>query len=424
MSTFEDPTAPVSEVYDRLAPDYDRRWASYVRASVEESLRRLEWDPGERIGDVGCGTGELLHRLLEREPSVRGIGLDLSIEMLAVARKKIGATAALVTADAARLPLATGSLDLAVSTNSLRFWREPRRSLGEIARVLGPGGRVLVTDWCDDYWACRICDRFLRIFDRAHHRTFGVAGLVGRLRDAGFVKVKVERYRIGWLWGLMTAVAETPSASRRRSAAAAVVEEARTRARDRGGPLVIAVDGRSGSGKSTLARRLAEALGAAVVPCDDFFAAHIGDEGWEGRTPEERARDALDWRRLRREALAPLLDARPARWRAFDFRAGPRPDGTFPMREEEKTRAPARFVVLDGAYSARPELADLVDLAVLVEAPEGVRRERLSARESRDRLDAWHARWDAAEDHYFTEVRPRDSFDLVVTTAEVASNER
>jgi para-aminobenzoate synthetase len=81
-------------------------------------------------------------------------------------------------------------------------------------------------------------------------------------------------------------------------------------------------------------------------------------------------------------------------------------------------RAPATVLILDGVYSARPELRDLVDLAVLVEAAdERVRRRRLLTREGEAFMSAWHALWDEAEDHYFSRVRPRASFDLVVAAA-------
>jgi uridine kinase len=182
-------------------------------------------------------------------------------------------------------------------------------------------------------------------------------------------------------------------------------------------PVVVAVDGRSGSGKSTLAGLVAEALAATVVPTDDFFAADVTNAEWEARNPRDRAADAIDWRRLRREALEPLRAGAPARWHAFDFDAGARADGTYAMRTEVAERQPAAVVMLDGAYSARPELSELVDLSVLVEAPARLRRERLAAREAAGFLEAWHARWDAAEAYYFTHVRPPSSFDLVVSTA-------
>jgi uridine kinase len=77
---------------------------------------------------------------------------------------------------------------------------------------------------------------------------------------------------------------------------------------------------------------------------------------------------------------------------------------------------PRAIIILDGAYSARPELRDLIDLAVLVEAPETIRHERLAAREESGFLARWHARWDSAEEHYFTVVRPPEAFDLTLTS--------
>jgi uridine kinase len=203
-------------------------------------------------------------------------------------------------------------------------------------------------------------------------------------------------------------------ASELRAAADAILREIRQLLSRRTPPILVALDGGSGAGKSTLALLVAQALDAALVPSDDFFAAHITDAEWEARTPEERAADAIDWRRLRREALELLLAGKPARWHAFDFEAGIRADGTYAMRTDFVVREPRAVIVLDGAYSTRPELADLIDLAVLVEAPAPVRHQRLAAREDAAFLAAWHERWDAAEAFYFTQVRPPAAFDLVV----------
>jgi len=201
-----------------------------------------------------------------------------------------------------------------------------------------------------------------------------------------------------------------------KSAADTIVTEIRRLMANRTRPILVALDGPSGAGKSTVALLVAEALGAALIQSDDFFAADISDAEWDTRTPEARAADAIDWRRLRAEALDPLLAGKPAKWHAFDFEVGVRPDGTYAMRTDFVEREPAAVIVLDGAYSTRPELADLIDLSVLVDVPVGVRHARLAAREDKDFLAAWHARWDAAEEYYFTEVRPKSSFDLVITT--------
>ena len=179
-------------------------------------------------------------------------------------------------------------------------------------------------------------------------------------------------------------------------------------------PFIVAIDGRSGAGKSTLATQVARGMDAALVTTDDFFSADITDQGWTERTPEQRAADVLDWRRLRTEALEPLRLGNPARWHALDFLAGARSDGTYGMRAEPMELQPKPVVIIDGAYSSRPELADLLDFTVLVEAAEPVRRARLAARENPELLTAWHERWDGAEEHYFAHVRPTASFHLVV----------
>jgi uridine kinase len=200
------------------------------------------------------------------------------------------------------------------------------------------------------------------------------------------------------------------------TACSAILSEIRRHLRRREGtrPLVLALDGGSGSGKSTLATLVAAELDAVIVPGDDFFAAQITDAEWNLLDARERARAAIDWRRLRHEALEPLIAGRTASWHPFDFGAGTRPDGSYRMSAETTVRQPASVIVLDGAYSCRPELADLIDVAVLVDVPATERRRRLALRDDKAFSDAWHARWDAAEDYYFTRIRPASSFDLVV----------
>jgi uridine kinase len=180
-------------------------------------------------------------------------------------------------------------------------------------------------------------------------------------------------------------------------------------------PVLVALDGGSGSGKSALAALIAERLDAIIISGDDFYAANIPDAEWERRTPAERAADVIDWRRLRAHALEPLLAGERAVWYSFDFTNGPRRDGTYRMCDRPEVREPSSVIILDGAYSARPELDDLVDLSVLVDVPAGVRHQRLAEREAPDFLAAWHQRWDEAEAWYLTHVCPASAFDLVVT---------
>jgi SAM-dependent methyltransferase len=197
--------------YGRLAEEYDRRWARYVQASVDATLRRIDLT-GVRDGlDVGCGTGALLERAARAHPA-RFVGLDLSLEMLEAARRKLGPRAGLVAGSAARLPFRSRAFDLVVSTSALHHWHEPEAGLSEIRRVLRTGGRVAITDWCGDSLLVRLRDRALRRLEPAHGRVWRSVELAALLADAGFTDVRIERWRIGVRWSLMTGMGTASAA--------------------------------------------------------------------------------------------------------------------------------------------------------------------------------------------------------------------
>jgi ubiquinone/menaquinone biosynthesis C-methylase UbiE len=194
--------------YARLAPGYDARWARYTARTVHGTLQGLRLAPGERVLDAGCGTGALLAALLAREPRLRATGVDLSDAMLEHARAQLPAEVALLAGDVHALPLAAARFDLVVSTSSYHFWDDKPGALAELRRVLVPGGRLVLTDWCDDFLACRLCDRVLRVADRAHAPIASGSQCTEALEAAGFVSPMLRRFRVGWLWGMMTARAE------------------------------------------------------------------------------------------------------------------------------------------------------------------------------------------------------------------------
>lgn len=179
-------------------------------------------------------------------------------------------------------------------------------------------------------------------------------------------------------------------------------------------PLVVAIDGPSGAGKSTIAAKLSTNLDVSIIPLDDFFSANIPDHKWDEFTIEEKLIYVIDWVRVRTEVLSPLLQGRSARWHAFDFQSGLRADGTYGIEKDEKERKPAPIILIDGAYSSGPPLADLVDFTILVDMPLEERHARLSKREDAEFLKQWHQRWDEVEEYYYRVVRPRSSFDLVI----------
>lgn len=209
---------PVLTEYGRHAPHYDRRWAFYVDATTQATLKRLGAHPGDRVLDVGCGTGALLKATAMAVPEAELVGVEPSPEMLRIAREKLGASVDLRQSRAENLPFPNEAFDIIVSTNVLHFLRRPLEVLHEMSRVLRPGGRVVITDWCDDYVMCKIFDLLLRLFNRAHFRTYGQRECHELLEHADFASIQIERYRINWLWGLMTAIGEKRTVRQRAGA--------------------------------------------------------------------------------------------------------------------------------------------------------------------------------------------------------------
>jgi uridine kinase len=169
-------------------------------------------------------------------------------------------------------------------------------------------------------------------------------------------------------------------------------------------PLVVAIDGRSGAGKSTLAAALAGKLGAAVIEGDDFYT---GGTGLRDDSAASRTSACINWS-AQRAVLESLIAGKEARWHPFDWDAF---DGS--LCAEAKQLGSRPVILLEGTYSARPELADLLGLRVLVTAPDAAREARLLAREVG--VGPWERQWHEAEEHYFKAVMPADRFDIIMS---------
>ncbi|SEM96937.1 methyltransferase domain-containing protein [Halomonas caseinilytica] len=135
--------ARVAHAFSRAAPHYASR-ATAQHAMGEHLLPHLP-DKAECLLDLGCGPGELTVRLARHYADHQRIeGLDLAPGMLDEARRRHSEPIRWVCGDASMLPHTDASFDLVISNLAIQWCRDLDRVLGEIRRVLRPGGRALL----------------------------------------------------------------------------------------------------------------------------------------------------------------------------------------------------------------------------------------------------------------------------------------
>jgi ubiquinone/menaquinone biosynthesis C-methylase UbiE/DNA-binding transcriptional ArsR family regulator len=176
-----------AEYFRRNARDWDRIRALHVdSAAIDVALRKLLLESEVKdLLDIGTGTGSVL-QLVGREVAA-AVGVDLSREMLQVARANL-ARAALANcqvrqADMYQLPFPAGSFDAVTLHMVLHFAEEPGRVLAEAARVLRPGGRIVVVDFARHAMselAAEHQHRWLGFPDAEIEAWFAAAGLLAR----------------------------------------------------------------------------------------------------------------------------------------------------------------------------------------------------------------------------------------------------
>lgn len=188
----------VTPLFDLIAPRYDRftRAFSYGLDArwKDELIHRIARDiDGERVDalDVACGTGDLAIRTALAIPTARVRGIDVSEQMLAIARSRLLSTlhsrVTFERGDLARLDAPSASVDVVTAGYAIRNAPDPRAALGELARVLRPGGRLYLLEF------------------------FRPADAVWRVLYLGYLRVAGAT--VGWLWHRAPAAYEYIAAS-------------------------------------------------------------------------------------------------------------------------------------------------------------------------------------------------------------------
>ena len=169
---------------------------------------------------------------------------------------------------------------------------------------------------------------------------------------------------------------------------------------------VVAIDGGSASGKTTLSEMLAAVYDCTVFHMDDFFLRP------EQRTPERYAETGgnVDRERFLEEVLIPLSRNEPVSYRKFDcatFTLGP------PIEPDLK-----KLVIIEGAYSMHPELADYYDASVFLDVAPELQKKRIEKRNSPQLARRFFEEWIPLEAAYFSKMQVKARCDILVAIDE------
>lgn len=172
--------------FDTVAGQWDAmRRGFFSEALRDKALARAEIAAGKIAADLGAGSGFISEGLLAR--GVRVIAIDQSTEMLAVLREKFGAADAFECrlGEAARLPIDDDAVDYVFANMYLHHVESPAVAIKEMARILKPGGRLVISD----------LDRHDHAFLLSEHHDrwpgFDREELTGWLESAGLTEVAV-----------------------------------------------------------------------------------------------------------------------------------------------------------------------------------------------------------------------------------------
>ncbi len=198
MNAKPDETAKVLRVWEKSAPGYDKQIAIFEKIWFGGGREWLGARAHGRILEVAIGTGLNLPHY-PADATVTGI--DLSPAMLAIAKQRaadLGRDVDLHTGDAEALPFDDAAFDTVVCALSLCTIPDPAAAIGEMNRVLVPGGRLLLLDHIGSTWppiqAAQWLLERLTIRAAGEHFTRRQLPLV---RAAGFDVVEVQRLKAG-----------------------------------------------------------------------------------------------------------------------------------------------------------------------------------------------------------------------------------
>jgi phosphatidylethanolamine/phosphatidyl-N-methylethanolamine N-methyltransferase len=199
----------VEGVYDKLANVYDLAFGPALNPGRLRALERMQLEPGQRVLEVGVGTG-INATLYPRDCSI--VGIDLSPSMLEKARRRCAREAArhvrLMAMDAAALTFPDRSFDVVYAPYLISVVPDPVKVAREMLRVCRRGGRIVILNHF------RSSNAVLSRLERTISPLTKYIGfkadldMPAFLAQAGLTPISIEKVNVPRIWSLVTCVNE------------------------------------------------------------------------------------------------------------------------------------------------------------------------------------------------------------------------
>ena len=135
--------------FTKAAKNYENDKAGIYkmcRKDYPPILEEIRNKPFRTLLDAGCGTAPMVSLLSEEYPEAKFTGLDLTPDMIAQAKKKGLQNAEFVVGDCEAMPFEDESFDIVINSQSFHHYPDPQAFFNEVARVLNPGGMLVLRD--------------------------------------------------------------------------------------------------------------------------------------------------------------------------------------------------------------------------------------------------------------------------------------
>ena len=170
--------------FNQQAATYDTDMkGQHARSHYPILLDRLSHISYHSALDLGCGTGEMMKQILQTDNCKELYGIDLSEEMLAVAKSKLPDQVKLLLGDSESLPFPDNFFDVVYCNDSFHHYPAPRNVLSEVQRVLKPGGTFLMGDCWQPYIGRVIINFYMRHSKEGDVKIYSETEMVSMLSE-------------------------------------------------------------------------------------------------------------------------------------------------------------------------------------------------------------------------------------------------